>query len=178
MRAGLVSIVFILILIGCSKQPPTQKLPEETQIGANTLGFYLNGEPWIPYDRGRHEAFELPEPELTDEGALKISATRIDPGNSARNWFCIEIDSGCVRTGRYRLSSEICTSPYQIFYYGTNKDKSSESFEIDTLQPHYIEIQHLDKLNKVVAGNFELDAINQTGKRIKIRSGRFDLRYH
>ncbi|MEX1001075.1 MAG: hypothetical protein WDZ35_03090 [Crocinitomicaceae bacterium] len=177
MREVVVIGIMIVFFASCGKQPPVQKLPSPTQSGEHTLGFYLNGSPWIPYDRGRHEIFELPKPILTEDGILKISATRIDPANSSRSWFCIETDSCCAEIGRYALSSHLCTSPYQTFYYGQNKDLPSENYEIDRSQPHYMDITSINRSLKIISGSFEFDAISESNQRIEVRSGRFDLNY-
>ena len=171
------SLVIIFLIFSCRKNPPSEILPSITETGEHTLGFFINGEPWIPYDRGNHEVFELPKPTLETDGALKISATRIDDSNSARNWFCIEIEKNCFNKGIYPLSNHLCTSPYHTFYYATNKDKSARYYQIDTLQPHFIEITHLDTVKQIIAGRFEFDAVSNQKDTITIRSGRFDLIY-
>jgi len=169
------SIVILMFFVSCQKQPPNQVLPKISNSGQHTLGFLINGESWIPYDRGYHEEFELPPAELSDNGSLKISATRIDDSNYARNWFCIEIEKGCFSPGRYPISNHLCTSPYQTYYYGKNKNDPSETFEIDISQPHFIEIETLDTINHYVSGTFQFDARSNLKNSIKIRSGRFDL---
>ena len=170
------SILFLGFIFSCGKQIPEQELPAVTSSGKHTLGFYLNDEAWIPYDKGNRKMFELPQPTLTESGGVKISATRIDRKQHARNWFCIEIEKDCFSKGRYAIGSQFCTSPYQVFYYGTNKEKASEVYMIDTLRPHFIDIHYLSKKKKIIAGTFEFDAITENGDRLEIRSGRFDLK--
>ena len=51
------------------------------------------------------------------------------------------------------------------------------SYDIDPTQPHFIEVTHLDKKNKIIAGNFEFDVVSAELDTIRIRSGRFDLLY-
>jgi hypothetical protein len=179
MRGGLLifSLLLLNVFISCRKNPPKDTLPANTYSGEHTLGFLANGESWLPYDRGSHEAFELPKAELGDNGELKISATRIDDEHSCRNWFCIEIEEGCDKEGIYQVSNHICTSPYQTFYYNRKGNLSAENFEIDTSKPHYIEVVYLDRKNKIIAGKFEFDLISTDQDAIQIRSGRFDLIY-
>jgi hypothetical protein len=176
MRVGLLILVILMVLVSCQKNRPETILPTATSTGEQTLGFLLNNEVWLPYDRGSHEVYELPKPSLSAEGQLKISATRIDETNNARNWFCIEVERGCAHTGIYPLTGETCHAPYQTYYYGANKDKTEEVYQIDTLQPHFVEVFHLDTLTKTISGLFQFDAISNQDT-IRVHSGRFDLNY-
>lgn len=172
MRVGWMTIIMIVLLGSCEKRPPTDFLPPLTNHGAQTLGFFVNGEPWIPYDRGHHKKYELPKAVVSENGGIKIAATRIDEKQSARNWFCIEVKEGCDQEGIYQLSNQECSSPYQTFYYSNNR--SGDVYQIDTLAPHFMEITHFDLSKKILAGKFEFDAISPRDT-LKIRSGRFDL---
>lgn len=172
-------LVFMLLVLiaSCEKNPPGEILPPPTTSGEHTLGFFVNGEAWVPYDRGNHKIYELPKAKLTEEGSLKISATRIDTKMSCRHWFCIEIENRCDGVGKYSLSSIDCRSPYQTFYYGSNSDKLSETYQIDQGSSHYIEVTHLDDKHKIISGRFQFDAISGAGDSLSVRLGRFDLRY-
>lgn len=150
-------------------------LPEPSQEGKHTLGFNLNNEVWLPYDRGSHKEFELPQPQLGEDGSLSISATRIDEENGARNWFCIGIESNCDGPGIYEINNKSCTSPYQTYYYG-GVDKSSATYEIDQNKAHYIEITKLDLKSKIVAGLFEFTAYSEQGDTLHFTEGRFDIK--
>lgn len=177
MRVVMTGTLLVLLIFSCRKNPPGEILPAYTNSGKHTLGCFVNGEAWLPYDRGNHEQYELPKPSLSENGGLKISATRIDDKKSSRNWFCIEIYQGCLEEGIYPLSNRDCTSPYQTFYYGSNAGKSGEIYRLDTLSPHFIEITHLDEQKKIIAGKFEFTAISQNQDSIRVRLGRFDLNY-
>jgi len=169
------SILILMVFVSCQKQPPKQVLPKISNSGQHTLGFLINGQSWLPYDRGYHEEFELPAAELSDNGSLKISATRIDDSNYSRNWFCLEIKEGCFLPGRYPISNQVCTAPYQTYFYGKNKNNPSETFEVDISKPHFIEIETIDTNSHIVSGTFQFDATSNLNNRIKVRSGRFDL---
>ncbi|UKN00890.1 DUF6252 family protein [Paracrocinitomix mangrovi] len=177
MREGLLWILSLLMLGACSKTNSENILPDATSNGLHTMGFYLNGETWLPYDKGNYKDHELPHPTITNDGGLRISATRIDDQQSARNWFCIEVPQGCFEVGRYDLASEYCTAPYQTFYYGSNSHKSAEYYEIDTLSPHFIDITNYNKEDQIISGTFEFDAISAQKDTLQFRSGRFDLHY-
>ncbi|MBD3636161.1 MAG: hypothetical protein HUJ25_02375 [Crocinitomicaceae bacterium] len=178
MREGLlvICIVVVGVIFSCRKNPPDSVLPPITKTGEHTLGFFLNNQTWVPYDRGNHEVFELPKPQLEEDGSFKISATRIDEDESCRNWFCIEI-SNFDGIGEYQLSSNECTSPYQSFYYGYHGNRAAKYYEIDDSKPHIMEVTFFDPKHKIIAGNFEFDAISNIKDTIRIRSGRFDLVY-
>ena len=170
--------VLMIIMASCQKNPPGDILPPPTNSGKHTLGFFINGEAWVPYDRGSHEIYELPKAKLTENGGLKISATRIDDQKSCRQWFCIEIAERCKGPGVYELSSVDCNSPFQTFYYGSNGDTPGEIYQIDQNSPHTIEITHLNEMRKFISGIFELDLVSEDkSDTLEIRSGRFDLKY-
>ena len=171
-------IIFaVLVVFSCRKNAPDSILPPISSNGSHTLGFFLNNNVWVPYDRGMHEQHELPQPVLEHDGHLKITSTRIDEDNNARNWFCLEIEN-CKGPGKYHISNPSCKSAYQTFYYGNNKDKDDENYIIDTLQPHLMEIQYLDTNKQIISGIFSFDAVSQNNQdTIKVRSGRFDLKY-
>jgi hypothetical protein len=38
-------------------------------------------------------------------------------------------------------------------------------------------IKKLDSINRIVSGTFWFDAINPSGEKVQIRSGRFDMKY-
>ena len=178
MRDGLLySIVLLVLIVSCQKNPPGEILPPPTQSGEHTLGFFANGEAWIPYDRGSHEMYELPKAKFSEDGSLKISATRIDDENSSRSWFCIEIAKRCTGPGKYKLSSNDCHAPYQTFYYGNSDKKPCEIYQLDESSEHYIEITYLDKREMTISGLIEFDAISNSNDTIHFRYGRFDLRY-
>ena len=177
MRVGLLFNVMLILLISCQKTPPGDILPPPSNTGEHTLGFFVNGEAWIPYDRGNHEVHELPKAKLTRDGSLKISATKVNDRLGCRHWFCIEIEQKCHGPGKYDLSNVECNSPYQTFYYGENRDKPGEVYELVPGQSHYIEITHLDHRKKIVSGLFQFDAVSEFEDTLRVRSGRFDLNF-
>ena len=168
--------VIVLTLGACQKYPAQQILPKTTQKGAHTLGFYLNKESWIPLDRGYYKDYELPKPQLSKEGGIKISATRIDEYNYCRNWFCIEVAENICEGGTFNLSNKVCKVPYQTYYYGSNKNRANLSYEIDTINPHYITFSCVDTVNGIVSGIFEFNAVSNLNDTLEFRSGRFDLK--
>lgn len=177
MRVGwmIYGLVAAGVILACRKDHPTTSLPPITKSGEHTLGFFANGESWTPNDRGNHKKYELPKARLTQNGKLKISATRIDESKSCRHWFCIEVAEGCFKPGRYPISNESCKSPYQTFFYGSNANQSAKIYSIDTTAVNYIEITYLNKKEKIVSGTFEFDAVSESQDTLKVRSGRFDL---
>lgn len=46
----LISLITGIMLIGlsCKKSGSKNSLPPATETGANTVGFYVNGKPWLP----------------------------------------------------------------------------------------------------------------------------------
>lgn len=176
MRVVMVIFAVVLVVFSCRKSAPELVLPPISHNGEQSLGFFLNGEVWLPYDRGNYEQHELPNATLSN-GHFKMSSTRIDEDNYARNWFCLEIESGCTRPGVYTISNRTCSSPYQSYYYGENKDKPQDIYQIDSIQPHFIEIIHIDTNKQTISGVFAFDAVSNAQDTIRVRSGRFDLNF-
>lgn len=175
MRVGLL-ITITIVICSCRKTPPENVLPPITESGKHSLGFILNGEPWVPYDRGNHEKNELPLAQVSDHG-LKITATRIDEENSCRNWFCIEVSNQQIEEGSFQLTNKACTSPYQSFYYGEKKHQIGEHYKMDDSALNELIIRKIDQEQRFISGTFSFRAISPQQDTIKVTNGRFDLRY-
>ena len=147
---------------------PPVHLPAETQVGANTLGCRVNGQPWeasnsptldgrvlTPTARYAHgelqiEAFRR----LQVEGpvaSLRLVAARVaGPG-------VYPLTAPAAETGRTALLGSLGQPP-------TPATGTLTITRLDTTGPH-----------PVVAGRFELRAAPAAGTALRVSEGRFDV---
>lgn len=86
------SLSFMLLTsMKCKKDnqdPNKEQLPAITQTGANTFGFLLNGEVYLPTKSFFHPDFDLSYDPAYNGGALSIVANRL-LGDNARSYLSI-----------------------------------------------------------------------------------------
>ena len=167
--------VFISLLTGCIKyelpkfEYPEPTMPEITQEGKNTFGFYLNGEEWLT--RFNFLSAVVPLGFNYDKGRFNLFANRINSKTNTDQSIIITIQDSVFTEGKYKL-----------FQY----DKSGAEFRdgVDscsyTTSTQYggeITITKLDTSNKIVAGTFYMTLVNDKCETLHITDGRFDFKY-
>lgn len=173
MREGFLCVLLLFIL-SCEKQVTNNHLPVPTCEGKHELGFFVNHETWVPFDTDRYKEHELPKVKF-DDGLIRISATRVDEANYSRNWFCLETVNPNLESGAFPVKNETCKAVYQTYYYGPNKDKTSEIYTLKPNEKNLINFTCIDTVANIIAGTFELTAQNELGETLSFTSGRFDL---
>jgi len=176
-------IPLIFLLISSCKKHEDNELPPATQSGANTFGCKINGVNWVA--NGSNDSFY---PNATNcwiyvnrsildtippQYQLSISAYNLN-GSS----FELQIGQEPF-IGTYNLNTN--TSPKNPLLYKSNYGiylNQSIGFTTDSLNHYgYIKISKYDKINFILSGEFQFDAIdNLTKEVIHITEGRFDLR--
>lgn len=175
-------ILLCIFLTSCSSDDdssggnnPVNQLPEATQIGANTAGALVDGEPITPKGGGVN-------PNLTAfyqfvDGTYFFSVGFAD--NTQNSIKSINIFTS-------KIPLEVNTS-----YALSNPDDSSlmggggeysingDEIQYNTIQNNTGEltITHLDEQNRIVSGTFWFDAVNEDGEVVEVREGRFDVTY-
>jgi len=173
-----------LLMIACNKddevpQPtpePTEieKLPPATQTGANKVGCLLNGKAFLPvgesvnsrnpYCAYYHDSFVLVfrivknEDNITGNGTESIGVYSTDIILEENNTYSLKMDN----TNHFGVYSIISRTNSQS--YETNEDHTGE-----------LHITKLDKEKNIISGTFWFDAVNEQGKKVEIREGRFDM---
>lgn len=166
--------MLLLSLFSCQKTD--QAFPDITMEGANHLGFYVNHDEWVPTTDPYFEEDELPIP-LLEEGKIKISASRIDEKNSARDWFCLEFDNPEMKTGIFPINENGCSAIYQSHFYGNEASKESKLYHLNEGHHNFVNVSRLDTIENIISGTFSLSAISNLADTISISSGRFDLQF-
>jgi hypothetical protein len=52
-----------------------------------------------------------------------------------------------------------------------------DEYKTTSISKGELKISFFDSLNRIVAGTFEYDAVNEKGEKVEVREGRFDMKY-
>ena len=142
-----------------------EKLPKATQSGKDTFGCLVNGKAWVSRFGG--QAFY-------QTGTLGIDAGASNNVFSAiMSFHVFDLD---LTTTTYQLSEKLNQADNEYArYYDHNTD--CEYFTTD-IYKGALTIKHLDKVNFIISGNFELEFFSvDCSKVLKVTDGRFDMHY-
>ena len=187
----LISII-LLVLFSCSNDDDgtNSSLPELTFDGKNTFGCLIDGEVFLPRRNGY-----TPTPILN-------SFYKFDNSTSVNNnWFLITADNNVLEktiviehnlfnipfiegntytfgnpnngilNATYRINKKVeyIENGKNYFYYQTYQTSNDINGEIT--------IMKLDDNENIISGIFWFDCSDSNGNIVKIREGRFDLKY-
>ncbi len=189
--AGLLLILVLFSwLTACKKDNsgPTKKdpcpWPEITTEGKHTLGFKINGKEWVPCVDFYGAAVGL-RPidcrlrESDGSNFLAISSTR-----SVEDSTYADIGANGLFTLGFKPIKKGAFSIYSDLVYSSARFSSWAGprivYElIDSSVLNHLNITHLDTVKNTVPGQFQFTLIDeQTGQKIEITEGRFDLTYY
>jgi hypothetical protein len=152
----------------------TPGLPPATQIGANTFGFLLNGQPWVPQgNNGSGNNLSIDFDLGFNNGSFGISAykatTHIDEDFGIGAWnLNLEVFPCVIKLNNINRSNA-------SFYTTTNCWLSSR--DSGTLKSGLFYIDKLDKQNNIIAGRFEFILEKSGCPTITVTKGRFDFKF-
>ncbi|KHJ39502.1 hypothetical protein PBAC_00090 [Pedobacter glucosidilyticus] len=181
------TLKYIIILIGylslsassCKKDKTgIDALPAATQEGKNTFGCLVNGEVFIPQVRGLGlgqvplSCYYSYENTNSRKGYyLSISAT--DSKNSPLRGVDIDTDSLKIEQSKiYKLEKAGAKGIASAEYVA-----SLDRYYTSSVASGKLKITKLDESKKIISGTFCFDAVNETGEKVEVREGRFDLKY-
>ena len=182
-KAWLLYVCLLTLFAGCSKcnkviepdKTSTASLPAATQTGAGTFGCMVNGQAWTPY--GRQSFLSALNPSGGYDpvvGAFSVSADiYLDkPVNGSNLKEYINVGGINVYTvGEYNLTNSTVLFEYfdGVTAYYSDTDIASDCKLI---------VKKLDKINKIISGTFSFTIQKKdTGKKVIVTDGRFDLKY-
>lgn len=175
MKKTLLLIGILLTINSCSQKDeptltPLQQLPEATKTGANTAGCLVNGEAFLP--KGHFSTGNLTCYFINQNNFSLIVSER---DNSFSKSIVIGIDNLTLKINKIiNLDTERTSdSRYGEFIISNINDNYSTTPEITG----ELVITHHDYDKAIISGTFWFDAINNTGEKIEIREGRFDMKY-
>jgi|GEM_PF-2281350 len=184
------SLAACSLLPAPEKSEPTLVLPPVSAVGANTLGFEVDGRAWTTYG---HSCFGLLGNGCKDN-TLYASSYRF-PGGGRRQlsvstsldteqhheFFELELDSlggpGVYAAGRARTLP--LGAPYNTYgptLTDVNKHTDYVGGPRNAVQ---VVLTRVDTVQRIVAGTFEgrLEALAAPGQYATLRRGRFDVKY-
>ena len=185
----LLKIAFLacsILFLSCDKdddqpttiiQNPVDALPELTHEGKNTIGCLVDGEVFLPDGfvlQGNKRAY------YTSFTSFQIKIVKRDGDKSRSTHFEIITDVKGLEVGKkYYLKKPFSGTGSTI---GTYNDFDSgklkyDSYYTDNENIGEVIVNHIDYSNYTVSGTFWFDAVDQKGKVVEIRDGRFDMEF-
>jgi len=155
----ILKIFFVIIIItSCnnddnSSKNPIDQLPPETQTGANTFGFLVNGEPINITNTSNQTA--IYQGGFIQFGGGGIYMIVSEP-------FIINTQNNLTGKARYLVDP----NPQLGCHY-----------EFKDTYEGYVKFTKIDRLNYIISGTFEFSTVTDNCDDIKITNGRFDLKY-
>ena len=173
-----------ILMIACNKddeapQPtpePTEieKLPPATQTGANKVGCLLNGKAFLPV--GSLTGSSNPYcGYYHDEFALVFRIVKNNDNITGNGTEAVALYSSNVileEDTKYILKdyAQNHSANYSISIY-----PNVNNYETNNGYTGELHITKLDKEKNIISGTFWFDAVNEQGKKVEIREGRFDM---
>lgn len=182
--------LLLVTFISCNKdddpvpQPTPQlteieKLPPVTQTGANKVGCLLNGKAFLP--SGTRPGGGNPNPYCGyyhDNFVLAFSIVRNENNTSMLGSETIALyTSDIILEEGSTYSLKGSTSNHSAGYTHYNSITNEDSYDTTNEFTGELYINKLDKTNNIISGTFWFDAVNEQGKKVEIREGRFDMKF-
>ncbi|MRX48488.1 DUF6252 family protein [Pedobacter puniceum] len=179
------TLKYIIILISylslsassCKKDKTgIDALPAATQEGKNTFGCLVNGEVFIARSRTGfgppYFACEYGFNSETNSFRFYLRGSdRIQSSN--RNTIIISFNGISLISGTRLDIRELQDGYANAIYFKTSIDE----FNTNATSKGEITITKLDESKRIISGTFWFDAVNETGEKVEVREGRFDMSY-
>lgn len=161
----------------CKKSnPDSNGLPAATQEGKNTLGFSLNGQPWIPQGNNGTGNLSIDFDPGFNNGILGIVAYRTLSSYDKTQFILGIADSLNFKTAPFAL----VIKKKSIGGLSFSTKNYCDILHTDTTiyETGKINISKLDRTNRIISGTFEGVLFKQIcGDTVRITDGRFDMKY-
>jgi hypothetical protein len=184
-RNLLLFLLTSVLLLGfhCKKhKSPEEQLPAETQIGAGTFGCLVNGNIFKPKGDpfgGPILSCSYQFLNTSSSSGYFFSVSAKNTTNAAIKGISINTDSLAIQQGQTIILENFgkkgeASGQFSIF---DNNTLLFNEYLTTVLITGELKITRLDSINRIVSGTFWFDAINPSGEKVQIRSGRFDMKY-
>jgi hypothetical protein len=174
MKSGTIIIAFILLLVvSCRKRNQTEveKLPAETQTGANTFGCLINEVAWTPSGGGIFDRVLTVIYDPTFQGgSLSIRAKRMIANGQTTS---ITLNGDSINTvGSFPL---FLHSKFVVVH----SDQVNCSFHTyyDTPTSGVLNITKFDMNARIISGTYSFVISTTACGTIKATEGRFDVKF-
>jgi hypothetical protein len=174
-------ITFLLLIItsssNCIKNGTYQaQLPPETQTGANTLGFKIDGKVYTASGKSG-----LLSNQYVYGGGPNSDTSIVIRAHNREQKFDLLIKVQYSGTNGIHLTSEYhFTGMLQLNSNGTIPT-GNDVYNTNSFYKAKVNIKYCNgsinplRTGTIVSGTFEMEAINSDGKIIKLTDGRFDI---
>tara|TARA_R110002096_G_scaffold435916_1_gene664190 strand:- start:3650 stop:4189 length:540 start_codon:yes stop_codon:yes gene_type:complete len=150
-------------------QNPIDQLPQATQIGANTFGALLDGEPFIP--SGGTNPLDCQYQLINGERYFQLQGNNRDENFNVIAISLSTIAKDIAQGETYNLIEEATGNASGAYSFNGDLFFTSEQNSGQLI------ITHLDLNEQIVSGTFWFDVIDQNGDLRQIRDGRFDMQF-
>ena len=174
--------VLLLCLMACGKvdYQPTDKdvLPAKTTTGENTLGFYLNGLPFVAMNDGAVKGIDLAVYYKNDH---KLFLRASNHTTFQDDYFLtFQLGDYLHGKGAYMLKDVALDTKVIDRLIVDERDgiefKTSFPYFLDTNRSNIIKFNRYDLSAGIISGVFEFMAVNDSLRdTIRVVDGRFDL---
>lgn len=147
-----------------NSQNPIDQLPPETQTGANTFGFLVNGEP-INVTNTTQQTAIYQGGILQFGGGIDNSEIDIGVVIILENPIAVNIDYDLTNHPTYSARFSLREGELNCYYSFEETYEGSVTFT------------KIDTENFIISGRFEFSTITDNCENINITNGRFDLQY-
>jgi hypothetical protein len=150
-------------------QDPISQLPPATQVGANTFGALLDGEPFIP--SGGINPLDCVYQLIDGEYYFAVQGNKRDENFDLFS-LSLTTNAKSLETGQtYELKDRSTGNVSGLYSFrGTFFNTTTENFG-------QLTITKLDLNSQIISGTFFYDVIDGNGNLREIRDGRFDMRF-
>lgn len=165
-------IIISLIVVSCKKNNSTGGLPSATQSGANTLGFLLNGQLWIPQGQRVTANLSIDYDKGYKNGIFSIVAYNFIPTNSEQ--FIIGLTDS-LNFQQFPKTFSLGTNTLFSISYNTPCDYFNQL--PDVTSSGTMTVTKLDTLKRIISGTFDATLYKVGCDTIRITEGRFDMSF-
>ena len=168
-------ILLIVIAFISSKCEKDGQLPAETQTGAGTFGCLVDGNVFKP----KGSPFGGPilgcAYQLINGGYyFQLHASKKGDINYGIGIFT---DSLQIHQGETLILKNEFVPGEAYGLYAISEFQGLTNYLTNSIDTGEITIKKFDETNRIVSGTFWFDARNDSGKKVQVRDGRFDLKY-
>ena len=161
---------------GTYTRTDTPGLPPATQIGANTFGFLLNGQPWVPSgNNGSGNNLSISHDLGIRNGVIGIGAYKVLANLPNGEYFGLGYWS--LNRINAPITINLKDTSQSVCYFITNNNCWLVSNYLDVSTSGNFYIDKYDKTKRIIAGRFEFTLEKIGCPIIRISKGRFDFKF-
>lgn len=170
----------IMLFTSCDKEgqifASKDKLPPETQTGANTVGCLVNGKVFLPHAEGINPEVNCFY-QLVD-GEYFFNMNFADLRGVTNKRVVLQTNRINLNAGQtYVLNKNSIDNGDFTGGGATYSLSTSNRYFTNSVKIGELKITRVDLSHSIISGTFWFDAVNSAGEKVEIREGRFDWNY-